>query len=546
MRAGFLAQAPRVFADVFRNPDLRRIELAFAGFNASEWGVWIAMLVYAFDQGGATTAGLVAVLQLVPASLAAPFASVLADRRGAAPVLFGGYVAQSVAMGATAAALLLDGPPYMAYGLAAVAATFVTFTRPSQTALLPALARTPEELTATNVVSGWIESVSVLAAPAATGVLLAVGGPGHVFAVMAGLTVISAVLVFPLVVSRRDLDGVGGTLSPREMFAAFQLLAHEPASRLLVSMLSAEAIAIGALDVVYVFLAIEVLDLGGSGAGYLNAAFGAGGTLGIALTATLVGRRHLVPPLVLGAAAWSLAFVVLGIHASTVAAFLLIGAAGAGRIVFDVAGRTLLQRTAPSEVLGRVFGVVEGLSMAGLAVGSALCPVLIALGGARGALFGLAAILPLLFVATGRTLLRADTSATVPVVQIALLRSSPIFSALPAPALEGLARMLHELEVPAGEVIMHQGAIGDRFYLIADGQVEIDVDGELVAIRERSDCVGEIALLRDVPRTATVRARTPLRLYSLEKEPFIAAVTGHDTSAQAADRLIEERAPATA
>jgi len=529
-----------VLGGVFRNPELRRIELAFAGFNAGEWGAWIAMLVYAYEQGGATTAGLVAAAQLVPAGLAAPFAAVLADRYAPARVLTLGYVAQALAMGATAAALLAHGPPLLAYALAAVGATCVTVTRPTQSALVPALARTPDELTATNVVSGWIEAVSVLVAPAGAGVILAVASPGWVFAALAVVTLAAALLVAPL-------RGPPPAAEPRppleEALAGFRLLAKEPAARTLVALLGGQFIAIGALDVLYVVLAISVLDLGGSGAGYLNAAFGAGGVAGIAVTVSLIGRRRLMPALVLGILAWGAAFALLGAWPTTIGALLLLAVAGAGRSLLDVAGRTILQRTAPGDVLSRVFGVLEGLSMASLALGSLLTPALVSLFGARWAILGIGALLPLAVLLASRPLLEIDRRAPVPVVEIALLRSLPLFSPLGAPALEGLARGLAELQAPAGTVVVREGEPGDRFYVVAEGELDVSARGRELRTIGRGDGFGEIALLENVPRTATVTALTDSRLYALDKPSFLASVSSHPRAAGEADRLVRERLP---
>jgi CRP-like cAMP-binding protein len=529
-----------VLGGVFRNPELRRVELAFAGFNSAEWGVWIAMLVYAYEQGGATTAGLVAAAQLVPAGLAAPFAAVLADRFPPARVLALGYVAQALAMGATAAALLAHGPPLLAYALAAVGATCVTVTRPTQSALVPALARTPDELTATNVVSGWIEAVSVLAAPAGAGVLLAVASPGSVFAVLAAVALLAALVVAPV-------QGPPPAAQPRppleEALAGFRLLGREPAARTLVGILSAQFVAIGALDVLYVVLAISVLDLGGSGAGYLNAAFGAGGVAGIAVTVALIGRRRLMPALVLAVVVWGAAFALLGAWPTTLGALLLLAAAGAGRSLLDVAGRTILQRTAPGDVLSRVFGVLEGLSMAGLALGSLLTPALVGLFGARWAIAGIGALLPLAVLLASRQLLAIDRRAPVPVVEIALLRSLPLFSPLGAPALEGLARGLVELQAPAGTAVIREGEPGDRFYVVADGELEVSAQGRELRTIGRGEGFGEIALLENVPRTATVTARTDSRLYALDKPSFLASVSSHPRAAGEAEGLVRERLP---
>jgi Cyclic nucleotide-binding domain/Major Facilitator Superfamily len=533
-----LGEAPRVLRQVFRNGELRRVELAFAVFNSAEWAVWIAMLVYAYDHGGATTAGLVAFGQLVPACLLAPWTSSLADRHPPARVLAGGYVVQAAAMGATAATLLAGGPSLLAYALAAAGATAVTVTRPTQAALLPGLARSPEELTATNVVSGWIESLAMLASPALTGLLLGVGSPGTVFAVMAALTLAATALVARLDGPRtpaRDADSASTALA---------VIAREPAARLLVGVLASQYVLIGALDVLFVVLAIGVLDLGGSGAGYLNAAFGAGGVLGIAATVTLVGRRRLAPPLAAGAAVFSGAFLVIGLWPTVGGTVALLVAAGAGRTLLDVAGRTLLQRASPPDAIAGVFGVLEAGSMAGLALGSLLVPALIALGGARAASIGLGALLPAVALVAGRRLLAVDSSATVPVVQLSLLRSLALFAPLGAPVLEPLARELTPVGVSAGNAIIREGDPGDLFYVVASGALEVWSGGERLRVLGRGDGFGELALLLDVPRTADVVATTDAHLYTLGKGAFVTSVTGHPSSAAEAARLIRERVPA--
>ncbi len=529
----------RVVGSVFSNPLLRRVELAFAAFNAGEWGVWIAMLVFAYAHGGATTAGLVALAQLLPAGIFAPLAATLGDRYRPARVLTVGYAAQGVALAGTAAALLAGAPPLAAYALAAVAATAVTITRPAQAALLPALARTPEELTATNVVSGWIESVSVLAAPAAAGLLLAWSGPGAVFAVMAVLVLGGAALVAGIRGPEPAAPSASHTGILDETVDGLRLLAREPGSRLLVGVLGAQYLVIGALDVLFVVLAVGVLGLGGSGAGYLNAAFGAGGVVGIAATVALVGRPRLVPPLLLGIVVWSLAFVVLGLRPSAVAALVLLGVAGAGRTLLDVAGRTLLQRVAPGELLARTFGALEGISMFSLALGSMLAPLLVAVVGARAAIACAGAILPLVAAACVVRLRAIDERAMVPVVEIALLRSLPLFAPLGAPALESLARSLEPVAIRAGDEIVRAGDPGDRYYAVADGEFAVSVGGVL----RRGDGFGELALLRDIPRTATVTAVTDGRVYALAKGDFLTAVTGHSDSAAVAARLVREHLP---
>jgi predicted MFS family arabinose efflux permease len=524
------------------NRELRRVALGYALFSAVEYAVWIAMLVYAYDQGGATAAGVVALVQLVPAALFAPVGGLLADRRPEA-VLAGGYAAQAVAMGATAAELLGGGPPVLAYALAAVVTTTITVTRPAQAVLAPAMARTPEELTAFNVLVGWIESAAVLVGPALTGVVLAFGAPGLVFAISAVLGLVAALLVLPLVRRQRVADGeddAEGAVA--EIVAGLRAVTQHPPVRLLVAFLVVQCVALGAFDVLAVVLAIDVLGIGESGAGYLNAALGAGGVIGAVATLTLIGRRRLVPPLLLGAICFGAAFVVLGVYPAVALAFLLLLVAGGGNIVADVAGRTLLQRVAPPELLARVFALYEALSQVGIALGAILVPAIIAVSGAKAALIATGALLPAVVLARYRALHAIDAEATVPIVEISLLRTLPIFAPLPAPALEGLARSVEHVRFLAGEIVIREGEVGDRFYAIADGEVDVTRAGQQIGIRHRGEGFGEIALLHDVPRTATVTARTDTLLFALDREPFVLSVTGHPAAARAAEEVVRERA----
>jgi hypothetical protein len=179
--------------------------------------------------------------------------------------------------------------------------------------------------------------------------------------------------------------------------------------------------------------------------------------------------------------------------------------------------------------------------MVALALGSLFTPALVAIAGAKAALIGLAILLPLALTAFGRRLLDVDRHADVPVVEIALLRSLPLFAPLAAPEVEALARSLEPVDAPVGAAVVREGDPGDRFYAVADGELDVTQRGERVRTLARGDVFGEIALLRDVPRTATVTPTAPSRLYALDKEPFLAAVTGHPQTSAAAGALVGER-----
>lgn len=510
---------------------------------AAEHGSWVAILVYAYLRGGAVEAGVAASIQLFSAAIFAPLAGAAADRVGGVRMLVAGYLGQSVAMGATAVALVGGAPSWLTYAVAATATTAVTATRPTQALVTPALSRSPVELGAVNVLSGWITAGGGLVAPALAGVLVAVAGPSAVFFAAALATMGAAVLAGGIPRSAplaADLENpVRQTLG--DVATGLRAIREHRAVRLVIVLIGALFVLVGAVDVLALVLALGRLGLGRGGPGYLVASFGAGGIVGAAASLTLIGRRKLAPHFVSAALACGLALALLGVWPIAIAAFVLFAVAGAGRIVFGVAAQTLLQRAAPSHVLSRIFAVAEALAMAGLAVGALAVPVFVALGGVKAALIGIGALLPVIVVTRLRALIAIDDEATVPVVEIALLRSMRMFALLPPPALEGLASALVPLELDAGTNVIVEGEPGDRFYAIAGGSVDVVAAGRYVTSLGRGDGFGEIALLYGIPRTATVTARTDVHLYALDRESFLVALTGHASAHVAAQELIDRR-----
>ena len=536
-----MSAVARVVTRVLRNPRLARVMGAYAVFTATQNAVWIAMLVYAYGRGGAATAGVVAVAQLVPAALVAPVAADLADRRSPSGVLTAGYLGQVVGMLSAAAGIGSDLAP-AAYAGAIMASVAVATTRPAQAVVVPALVRSAEELTGANALTGWLDSVGAVASGLGTGVLLAVAGPGWVF-VVAGVAGLASVALAGTVRGIRTLSTVEDPDGASAALAGLRVLVRQRAPRQLVTLLTAQWVVIGALDLLFVVLAVDVLGAGEGWVGYLNTAYAAGGVVAGAVGIVLLGRSRLVVPILGGVGLTGAALAATTLSASTTATVLLLAAVGGGRVLFAVATQSLLQRAVPADVVGRVFGAVEALAMAGLAVGSLLVPLLSAAGGPVAAVLGTAAVLPLVALVGGRALFALDAAADVPLVEIALLRSLQVFRFLPIPALEGLARSAERIELSTADVLIREGDEGDRFYAVVDGGLDVSVHGRPAGRMARGDGVGEIALLKRVPRTATVTAATPTSVLAVDREAFLAAVGGHPgtgrTAAAVADARLE-------
>ena len=546
-----------VFRLVMSNPRLRRVVLAFAAFNLADWARWLSVLIFAFTRGGAAEAGAVSLLQLLPAAFVAPFAASLGDRFRRDRVLVGSYVAQATFMVATGLVILADGPAPLVYALAVLGACSITITRPAHGALLPWLSRTPAELTAANAVSGTMEGLGILAGQAAAGLILQFTNPGLSLLTSAAVATIAALLAFSVKVERApgrpspslvaDVTRAPAPDSPlppalwRELTEGFRAVLQVPGPRTIVSLLGLAAFVWGALDVLIVVLVFDLLHVGAGAAGILNALAGAGGLAGAAIALSLAGRIRLAVPFVIGLLAWGLPLAVAGLLPMPLVVGGLLLLAGAGRTVMDVVGRTLLQRSAPDEVLTRVFGVVEGMFMGAFGLGSITTPVLLGLVGPQGSFVIVGLLLPLGALVAWRSLVNIDRAASVPVRELALLRGIPMFEHLAPNVLERLAGHLEPVTMPAGALVIQKGDRGDRMFVLDSGEVEVTVADYVVRRQGPGTEFGEIALLRDVPRTATVRAVTDVSLLALRADVFLSAVTGQVESRQAADAIVEER-----
>jgi MFS family permease len=536
-----LGESAAAFAEVFRNPGLRRVQLAWAGSVAGDWAYAVALAVYAYGAGGAAAVGLVGLIRFVPAAVAAPFAGIIADRFRRERVMLAADLVRAVALAAAAVAVFADAPPALVYVLAAVVSVVAMAFRPAQAAVLPSLARSPDELTAANVASTTIESVGSFAGPALGGFLLAATDAGVVFAVTAGTFLWSAALVSRISTKAREPRPAAGPGLLAEATAGFRAITSDSRLRVLTLLFSAQTLVAGALNVLIVVLALELLDVGDAGVGWLNAAVGAGGIAGAALALALVGRRRLAGDFGLGLILWGAPIALIAVFPDLVPALVLLAVVGVGNTIADIAGLTLLQRAIPDEVLARAFGVLESLWVGTIGLGAVLVPPLIAALGERGALLATGALLPVLAALYWRRLAAIDKEAPPATRELALLRAIPLFAPLPVPTIEHLARSLAPVRVEAGQAVLRQGEAGDRFFVIGSGRAAITADGRSLRTLEAGDHFGEIALLRDVPRTASVTAQTELELYALERDEFVAAVTGHSASAEAADAVIGAR-----
>ena len=547
-----LRETGQSLATVFRNPSLRRLNLAFAGSAIGDWAYATAILVWAYGVGGVTAVGIWGTVRLVLMTVATPFASTLVDRFPRKTVMVASDLTRAGLVLVGAVLIWLDAPALTVFVLATLAALVGTPFRPAVAALLPKLVTKPEELTASNGTLSTLESLAFFAGPAIGGVLLTVTDV-PVVVVFNGLTFLwSAALVSRIHLpgdstdrteaESEDTDVTESVGFLAESTAGFREIWQHPDLRLVSLVYCAQTVVAGASIVFTIAIAVEATSFGADGVGYLNSMLGVGAIVGGFIAIARASSQRLATDFGVGVLLWAMPLLLIAVWPQAWAAFLAMLVIGVANPVVDVNASTILQRLAPDEVLGRVFGALEAVLIGSMALGSILMPLMITMIGLHWSLALLAIVIVALVLPSMVRLRRLDVSLRAP-EGLELLRQLALFAPLELKSLELVARRLVRVEVPAGDVVIREGDEGDRFYVIESGRAAASYQGELLRSMGPGEPFGEIALLRDVPRTATVTAEEPMVVLALDRQHFLDAVTGNSEVNNRADDLISQRIP---
>ena len=545
-----VGESKAALAEVFRNPGLRKVNLALAGSVAGDWAYAVGVSVFAYSHGGATAVGAFGVARYLSMAAASPFMAVLADHHDRRRVMVVADLVRFALVAIAGVIIAVDGPTMAVYGLGLITSVVATAFRPAQMALLPSLASHPGELTAANVAASTIESVGFFAGPAIAGALLAFTDVAIVFGFNALTFLWSAMLVWTLRAPATtaedpiaELDAEAGDTDDRPHSilhgagAGFREIRRNRDLSVLLALYCGQTLVAGASLVFGVAIALDLLDLDEASVGLFDAVLGIGGLVGGFLALVLATRGRLALDFGFGVLLWSAPLLLVVAWPTMGPVILMMALMGIGNSLVDINAFTIMQRLVPDEVMGRVFGAVESALIAGMALGATVMPLLINSVGLRTGLFVIGVSVGTLAVLGFAPLRRIDTIALAP-EGLALIRSVDLFAPLPERSIERLARSASVVEVAAGETVFHKGDTGDRFYVIESGCAEIILDEGVSTFEEAGGSFGEIALLRDVPRQATVVASTDLVLRAIDRRVFLHVVTGHHETEAHADRLV--------
>jgi MFS family permease len=470
----------------------------------------------------------------------------MTDRYPRERVLVFCAISRMAIVGGAAIVFAFSDPLALVYLFGAVDHILGVLVRPATGALLPFLARKPKELTATNIVATVLENANIFIGPIVGVVLFTVFSPSASFVFAAVVFLVVAFLF--LGVKPRDVqiaeskERSSALMIYRQLFEGFRTIARSTNMKILLGFSAVQAFVHGLfLNVLIIVSAIELLDLGDQGPGLLIAAVGLGGAASLFATFPLIGRHHYARILSYGMILWGAPIMLIGIFTNPFIACLASALFGFGRAVTKAVQVTLWQRSVSNEMLGRVMGADFSFYLIVIALGSIVAPLLIDLLGLRGALIATGAILPVFAIIGAPGLVRIDRTTKVNDEAILSLIQIPVFAPLSIAITDRLASSLVSRNVNAGDTLIHQGDSGDSFYVIDQGNFEAIIDNKTIRKMSNGDHFGEIALLRDVPRTATVRAISNGTVWTLDRRHFLAAVTGNPDSKDVVESVVRYR-----
>ncbi|MEY2457563.1 MAG: hypothetical protein QOK06_2668 [Acidimicrobiaceae bacterium] len=546
MRTRSSAKEQGLLRSALGNPQIARLEATWAAVTLGKWAFTIVLGLYAYRAGGATAVGVATAVRALPAAFGAPYVALLVDRSSRRTALLLSTAARGATMTAIAIAVAGSAPLELVLALATLFTVADTAHKPAQGALLAQVARTPSELAAANVLWSVLDNTGFLLGALLVGASAALAGLATTFAILVVPFVIAFALVTTLAPDPPPAAVPADESAPAEILEGLRAIRAHRDLRALLWLFGADRLVQGMIDVLLVIAALDLLGMGQAGAGWLNAGWAVGGVAGGAAATLLLHRGRLTAGMLGGSALFGLPLLALGAwpHAALAVALLVVFGLGMGLV--EVAHNTLVQRLAAADVLARVYGVEEVVEIAAAAIGALVAAALVGWLGVGGAVIA-AGTIPLAVLAVlGRKLARMESGVGVPEEVFKLLRSLHIFGSLPMATVETLALRARRQELVAGVAIITQGEAGDAFHVIADGSVDVSVDGTYRRTQGPGEYFGEIALLRDVPRTATVTTAEPVSLLTLDRDEFLAGIGSHAHSRREVEGVAETRLAATA
>ena len=527
-------------AGVLRQPNLRRAEVSF-GLSIVAQTCWVALfLVELLSVAGPIGPGLFVLIRQVVGSLTAPGFAALAERWPRERVLAAATVVRVGAALGAMPIIAYHGPVGALYGIAALEGAAASAPNAIQIALLPWLAENPAQLAAANALNAVFAIGGVMVGGLIDAVLFRVQGPQAVLVAVAVLFLATVILLLRIRGVRTGVGDASEWSFARNLVGGVRYLRRNGDPRALVIFLAIPALLLGVGQAFASTIAHDLLHMGSSGTPILVALGGVGGFVGGLLSSSSAARPGLAKLMAVGTALAGVGTLLIAGIPTLIVVILALCATGVGIAYGTVLGSTLLQRVVPNEHLGPTVGVSGLLGVGSVGIGAIIAAALVWLVGTRWAL----ALTGLAIVASaGWVYLRLRRVEPPPGSDAALtfVEELELFRPLSVAMKREIARKLQPVDVAAGQAVIRQGDPPRQFYVIERGRLEVLYGTDRVATLAPGDCFGEVALLHDTVRTATVRSLTEVRVWCLERADFLAAVTGNLDTLALAQALAESR-----